>query len=345
LKQGGGENELTNYRYDVVLRVGGEKKGREEEGKREERKRVRWEEGEKVREVIERAGEELEVRGIENGRVGRAVAAWGLVERSEGTRTVEEMVRELEEKEIGGERPEEFVRVGEELGYEVKLEWMEGEPGQFAVRLQRAAEEEGKAGAEVERSTWDAGDVEREVAEAGRYANDPSRGSLLQAFAGRLSESLRQRLPDYMLPSAIVMLDAMPLTVNGKIDRERLPDSESRPDVAEYCAPRTPVEEALADIFIQVLKLDRVGVNDNFFQLGGHSLLATRVVVQVREALSVELPLRALFEHPTVAQLAAFIVQEIVAKETPADLDSALADVINIRKPDSESSGPAFAAR
>ncbi len=120
-----------------------------------------------------------------------------------------------------------------------------------------------------------------------------------------LRAHLRRSLPDYMVPSAIVVLEALPLTPNGKIDRKALPAPEGRVTTREYVAPRTPVEETLAGIWAEVLRLDRVGAHDNFFELGGHSLLATRVAAQVREALGVEMPIRTLFNAPTVAELGA----------------------------------------
>jgi amino acid adenylation domain-containing protein len=123
--------------------------------------------------------------------------------------------------------------------------------------------------------------------------------------AGELRAHLKRSLPEYMVPSAFVLLDGLPLTPNGKIDRRALPVPEAGAVIrGDYVAPRTPVEEVLAGIWTEVLKLDRVGVQDNFFTLGGHSLLAMRVVARVREALAVELPLRALFDAPTVGELA-----------------------------------------
>jgi acyl-CoA synthetase (AMP-forming)/AMP-acid ligase II/acyl carrier protein len=121
-----------------------------------------------------------------------------------------------------------------------------------------------------------------------------------------LRNFLKLTLPDSMIPSAFVFLDSLPLTPSGKIDRRGLPKPDRRRPEFEsaFVAPSTPTEELLARIWTDVLKLDRVGVDDNFFDLGGHSLLATQVVSRLRDAFRVELPLRSLFERPTVAGLA-----------------------------------------
>ncbi|HEY0082166.1 MAG TPA: amino acid adenylation domain-containing protein, partial [Pyrinomonadaceae bacterium] len=122
-----------------------------------------------------------------------------------------------------------------------------------------------------------------------------------------LRAHLRERLPDYMVPSAFVLLDALPLTPNGKVDRRALPapDAPTGTPDSGYVAPRTPTEEVLCGIWTEVLGTPRVGIDDDFFELGGHSLLATQVVSRVREALQVEVPLRALFEASRPRQLAA----------------------------------------
>jgi amino acid adenylation domain-containing protein len=126
------------------------------------------------------------------------------------------------------------------------------------------------------------------------------------AAPGDLRPFLEMQLPAYMVPTAFVVLDALPLTPNGKVDRRVLPVPDKiRPDLGGgYVLPRTPVETQMATIWSAVLKLEQVGIHDNFFALGGHSLLATQVMSRLRAAFHVELPLRSLFEVPTVAGLA-----------------------------------------
>ncbi|MEG3918362.1 amino acid adenylation domain-containing protein [Microcoleus sp. T3_A4] len=123
--------------------------------------------------------------------------------------------------------------------------------------------------------------------------------------ASELRSFLKEKLPEYMLPSAFVLLDALPLTPNGKVDRKALkaPDTENFPLNAAL-APRTPEEQLLAEIWSNVLGVKQIGIGDNFFELGGHSLLATQLIAKVRETFQVELPLRSLFQSPTVESLA-----------------------------------------
>ena len=125
----------------------------------------------------------------------------------------------------------------------------------------------------------------------------------------QLREFLKQKLPEYMVPSAFVTLDTLPLTPNGKIDKKALPAPNSVDREEEYVAPRTPNEEIIANIFTLVLGVENVGIHDNFFILGGHSLLATQLISRLRLAFTVEIPIRAVFESPTVAQLNLTITQ------------------------------------
>jgi amino acid adenylation domain-containing protein len=135
-------------------------------------------------------------------------------------------------------------------------------------------------------------------------------------LAGRLRPFLASRLPDYMVPAAFVELPALPLTANGKVDRRALP-APRRQGLETGAGPRTPLEEALAGIWAALLRRDRIGVHDNFFELGGHSLLATQLVSRVRKAFAVELPLRLIFETPTIAGLAAWI-EQVSGQPSPA---------------------------
>ena len=138
--------------------------------------------------------------------------------------------------------------------------------------------------------------------------------------ARELRSYLVDKLPEYMVPSVFVLLEKFPLTPNGKVDRKALPAPErSRSDLAEaYIEPRTALERVLAGIWSQVLGVERVGVDDNFFELGGHSLLVTQLLSRVHEACQMKLPMRYIFEAPTVAGLAARMIQQ---EEQPGDLE------------------------
>ncbi|HEV2147714.1 MAG TPA: non-ribosomal peptide synthase/polyketide synthase [Longimicrobiaceae bacterium] len=122
--------------------------------------------------------------------------------------------------------------------------------------------------------------------------------------AAALRASLGARLPEYMVPGAIILLERLPLNANGKVDLRALPAPEYGRAEASFAAPRTPAEENLATIWAEVLRLERVGAHDNFFEIGGHSLLAIRMQALVRQVFGAEMPLRSIFEHPTVAALA-----------------------------------------
>nr|WP_275899242.1 non-ribosomal peptide synthetase [Pyxidicoccus caerfyrddinensis] len=139
----------------------------------------------------------------------------------------------------------------------------------------------------------------------------------LQTDGTTLRAALKDVLPEYMVPSAIVVLPAMPLTPNGKVDRKALPAPAFASDAKGYVAPRTPTEERLAEQWCQLLGLERVGASDNFFDLGGHSLLATQAISRIRAAFGVELPLRGLFESPTVEGVARLIDAALAGRGMP----------------------------
>ena len=157
--------------------------------------------------------------------------------------------------------------------------------------------------------------------------NDGAANNLLIAYVvpaegqavvqSELRRHLKIKLPDYMVPSAFVTMDALPMTPNGKLDQRATPGFDPLQTSHGYVAPRNEVEETLVEIWAEVLKIERVGVLDNFFELGGHSLVAVQVIARVRKYMGVEVPVRSLFEEPTVAALANTLVRARVNGATP----------------------------
>ena len=147
--------------------------------------------------------------------------------------------------------------------------------------------------------------------------------------ASSLRQFLLERLPDYMVPVVFTTVAALPLTSTGKIDRRALPQTgKQRPQLAEpFAAPRTPAEQELAKIWREVLGLDQVGIYDSFFDLGGHSLAASRVISRVIESFQLDLPLKALFDAPTVVEMAKVIMENEAKQVTEKDLERILGEI------------------
>ncbi|MFZ2752436.1 MAG: phosphopantetheine-binding protein, partial [Lysobacteraceae bacterium] len=136
-----------------------------------------------------------------------------------------------------------------------------------------------------------------------------------------LRSALQAQLQDYMVPTAYVEVRAWPLTSNGKLDRKALPapDAATLLSGRPYVAPRTPIEEVLAVIWIELLGVERVGIHDNFFDLGGHSLMAMRLIAAVRDTLGIALPLKTFFESPTIEHMGHSLLPDEIVDENPRE--------------------------
>ncbi|MBZ4422002.1 non-ribosomal peptide synthetase, partial [Myxococcus sp. RHSTA-1-4] len=291
------DNELSRFRYEVILHVGNAESARKPA-------QPEWVDGstltlEALRERLESRPAMLAVRRLPNARV---LDDTRLVELLTGTgrpptvAALREVLRDWPGPR--GVEPEDLYALGGALGYETRVSWASAyADGSVDVVFTRPGE-------------IAAVDLMPEARESAvpldRLANDPLRGARSAREVARIRQALMERLPPHMVPSAFVVLPSLPLTPSGKVARSALPAPEADRIVIEdeYVAPRTPAEETVARIFAEVLGQTRVGANDDFFALGGHSLLATQVVTRLRTQLEVELSLRSLFESPTVALLA-----------------------------------------
>jgi len=304
LKQGRAVNELTRYRYDVVLRTG------EQIGNVLVCQPLEWSAIRSVAELHtaleERRWRAVRLISIPNARLAREAAGQRLIDTSDERLEVSALRHQLNESKVNGIDPDIFWLWSEKYGYDVQVTWGTSDsPEGFEVQL-------------VDRTQADQVSHSAPPLAATRpwaaYANDPLENAFRQQLVPELRKYLKERLPEHMLPSALLTLKELPLTLNGKVDRRALPAPQSRPEeLGEYIAPRTSLERALANIWAQVLRVDRVGVRDNFFELGGHSLLATMVTAHISHLLNVDVPIRVLFEKPTIQALNDFVVQEIAA--------------------------------
>ena len=310
VKRGRHHNELTRFRYDVVLEMEGGGSAESRLSRAEQAGTSRCQEGLDLADVRQRLEEErppiLALSGVPNRRLAAETKILEWLRHAAPEQAVGQLLNELTSADAGTADPEDLWELCNGLPYRVEVGVSaNGFPDHGsrvpmeacfdAVFLRSDTTSNGDARPAPEARPW------RD------YANDPVRAMVARALLPRLRRTLEQSLPGHMVPAVLVPVDAWPLNANGKVDRAALarrplPES-SRDRSGDFIAPRNHGEQTLADLWSEVLGLDRVGVHDNFFDLGGHSLLATQLISRIRRTFEVELPLHQLFENPTVAQL------------------------------------------
>jgi amino acid adenylation domain-containing protein len=290
-KHGKGSNELMLFRFQVILHVGTAREAVAVQ------RWIDWAENRHCLETIKRQLEgggavDLGIRNVTNRRLSRSLAVLKALEESTPECTVGELHRKLKGFEIRGIAPDDWKCIGEETGYQVELDWSRhDDEGAYDVILWKGERRSFVRGPEAVKS-W------RE------YANNPLYGKLARRLVPELKSYVSKKVPKYMALSEVVVLDKLPLTENGKVDRKALPAPEAeRVLTGEFVGPRDETERKLVVIWMEVMGIKRVGIHDDFFELGGHSLLATQVISRLRQVFEVDLPLRSMFESPTIAGL------------------------------------------
>ncbi|MEH2434863.1 MAG: amino acid adenylation domain-containing protein [Nostoc sp.] len=300
LLRGHNHNELTQFRYNVILHID------DKTINIRNNSYLNWSEENltvsAVRQLlIETKPEILCINNVPNARVISAVKTAEWLSDVEDSRTVGQMRKALQELENIGIEPEDFYTL--DINYKVDITWsdssIEGCYDVVFVRQDKIGKRAIFPHSTTHSHSWQS------------YANNPLQAKAARKLVPQLQTYIAQKLPEYMIPSAFVILESLPLTGNGKINRRALRTfyyDAIQPQLSEnYIVPRTPVEQVLMKIFAELLGIKRVGIYDNFFKLGGHSLLATQLISRVRDTLGVELPLRSVFEAPTIAQISKIV--------------------------------------
>ena len=276
-KRGRCHNELTKFRYDALLH----------RSARPEPSPASWKpwSGETAEAIAAEPREDAAVSEVPNARLSREGALLAWLDGDAGPATVGQVRKAMETNPPSGIDPEELWAAG------AAVDWSHHD----AV---------GRLGAGPAGVLWTAWEET-----PAKLTNDPLRAQRLNALGPALRNLVKERLPEYMAPSAIVLLDALPRLANGKVNRHALPKPDGRRSgrQADYVAPETSVEQTVARVWQEVLQLERVGTRDNFFDLGGHSMRLILVRNKLQKLFGREITTTALLQHPTVSALAAYL--------------------------------------
>jgi amino acid adenylation domain-containing protein len=299
LRRGRVSNELTRYRYDVTLYTGEQRPSPVGES-------LRWPTAigsiaDLEAALAERRWGAVHLTSIPNSRLSRDSAAHALIETSDESLHAEVLRQQLQDLPLNGIDPDTLWELGDAYGYDVQVRWSApNSPLCFDAQLVDRSRTDGIAHAPPRPPTV--------VKSWSSYATDPLGNALRERFIPQLRDYLKGRLPDYMVPSGWVTLKQLPLTPNGKVDRRALPAPGSGMYVSRrYEPPHGGVESTVAQLWQELLRVERVGRHDDFFELGGHSLLAVESVSRLR-GVGINVHLEQLFKSPTVASLAEWIV-------------------------------------
>ncbi len=315
-------NELTRFRYHVILQIGG--------GETPEAAGISWIDWPEQQvtlsmvrqQLLETQPEYLGLRHVPNARLEteNQIANWLI--NAAPMETVGQLRQILSKPQSEGIDPDKLWKLSEELPYDVEISWGNAHTeGCYDVLFKAHARfNDQSIACFASQFTTNLSFAAFNLHHESLYANNPLHQKLSRNIVPQLRHRLQTQLPEYMMPSAFVILDAIPLTPNGKVDRHALSSLNAVLQTFQesYAAPQTSTEKILTGIWGEVLGLPKItiGISDNFFEIGGHSLLATQVISKVRETFELELPLPLVFEKTTIAKLAERIdVLRMVAQE------------------------------
>jgi amino acid adenylation domain-containing protein len=303
-KRGHSHNELTRFRYEVILEVGGNLSSKEAQ--------IAWQDWHTQpftvltlrQQLLENPPRLIGWREVPNARLGTETKLLDWLYLTGKINTVGQFRKTLSKLKPDGIEPEDLWHLSEELPYDVEISWAAAnKQGCYDVLFKPRSH---------------TGNVQLPLAQSqfskswSDYANNPLQSKLSRKLIPHLRQFLQQCLPDYMVPSSFVMLEAFPLTPNGKIDRRALPAPEGiRPPLeATYVGPQTDAEQLIAELWQKLLHLDKIGIHDNFFDIGGHSLLMVQIQTQLQERFGQKLAMVDLFQYPTIHALAQYLTSK-----------------------------------